>query len=140
MHQPESRTSSFRLDVLLDHWLTTPVSERVEFLPVSVPQRFPDPVFTHHTELLGALEEGDGWHHLRRGVGRLPALPDGAAMPLFPIRSRVTPSECVRWGLILSDMGRAKHRNLNDQSASVLVKARRLSASYSSCLKEIRRR
>ncbi len=40
MYQPqEEQKSNFRLDVPLHQLLTTPVSERVEFHPIGVPQK-----------------------------------------------------------------------------------------------------
>ena len=62
MHQAhEEQRSSFRLDVPLHQLLTNPVSERVEFQPIGVAQRFPDPVFPQHPESLGEIQENTAW-------------------------------------------------------------------------------
>jgi hypothetical protein len=61
LQQQEEQRSTFRLDVPLHQLLTQLSSGPVEFQPIGVPQRFPDPVFPQRPELLGPIDEEDGW-------------------------------------------------------------------------------
>jgi hypothetical protein len=90
----EEQRSTFRLDVPLHQLLTKPISERVEFHPIGVPQRFPDPFFPQHPELLGPVEEDDGWNppeKRRWAPGQIYHAMQGWLFPY--IRSRVTPGD-----------------------------------------------
>ena len=70
MHQPrEEQRSTFRLDVPLHQLLTSSVSERVEFQPIGLPQRFPDPVFPQHPELLGPMRKTTAGGHRKNAIG-----------------------------------------------------------------------
>ncbi len=92
MYQPqEEQKSNFRLDVPLHQLLTTPVSERVEFHPIGVPQRFPDPVFPERPELLGPIDENDDWRPPEKRHWNAGQIYHAMQGWLFPyIRSRVT--------------------------------------------------
>jgi sulfatase maturation enzyme AslB (radical SAM superfamily) len=92
MHQPqEEHKSTFRLDVPLHQLLTNPASERVEFQPAGVPQRFPDPVFPQRPDLLGPVQEGDGWRPPAKRHWTASQIYHTMQGWLFPyIRSRIT--------------------------------------------------
>jgi hypothetical protein len=70
LQQQEDQRSTFRLDVPLHQLLTKPSSGPVEFQPIGIPQHFPDPVFPQRAELLGSIDEDDGWRPPRSGDGR----------------------------------------------------------------------
>jgi sulfatase maturation enzyme AslB (radical SAM superfamily) len=90
MYEPhEDQRQSFRLDVPLHQLLTSPVSERVELRPVGAPQRFPEPVFPQHPELLAPIP--DDWtapEKRRFTAGQIYGTMRGWLFPY--IRSRVT--------------------------------------------------
>ncbi|MGA3048110.1 MAG: hypothetical protein ABSD67_15870, partial [Terracidiphilus sp.] len=90
MYEPhEDQRQSFRLDVPLHQLLTSPVSERVELRPVGAPQRFPEPVFPQHPELLAPIP--DDWtapEKRRFTAGQIYGTMRGWLFPY--IRSRLT--------------------------------------------------
>ena len=91
MHQAqEEQRSSFRLDVPLHQLLTKPVDDRVELQPIGVPQRFPDPAFPQHPELIGPIVDDD-WSPPEKRHWTSGQIYHAMQGWLFPyIRSRVT--------------------------------------------------
>jgi hypothetical protein len=57
--QEKAPAPAFRLDVELHQLLTKRTSNVVRLPPLGVPQKFPDPVFPQHPELLVPVAEGD---------------------------------------------------------------------------------
>ena len=51
------QSPSFRLDVPLHSLLTKPQAPVPGLQPVGEPQRFPDPIFPQHPDLLGPIDE-----------------------------------------------------------------------------------
>src|ERR1700747_1454799 len=92
MYQPhEEQRSTFRLDVPLHQLLTTPASDAVRLPPLGEPQRFPDPVFPQHPELLGPPPEEDDWRPPEKRHYTTGQIYRAMRGWLFPyMRSRVT--------------------------------------------------
>jgi sulfatase maturation enzyme AslB (radical SAM superfamily) len=89
--QSSQPVPSFRLDVALHELLTKPSSPRMPLPPLGEMQQFPDPVFPQRPELLGPIEENDGWsppHKRRWTPGQIYHAMQGWLFPY--IRSRVT--------------------------------------------------
>ncbi|MBV9225960.1 MAG: hypothetical protein JOY85_18140, partial [Acidobacteriaceae bacterium] len=89
--QQNEPTPNFRLDVQLHELLTKPAPGAIHLQPVGEPQQFPDPVFPQHPELLGPVDENDGWkapEKRRWTAGQIYHTMQGWLFPY--IRSRVT--------------------------------------------------
>ena len=92
--QEKAPTPAFRLDVELHQLLTTRTSDAVRLPPLGVPQKFPDPVFPQHPELLGPVAENDGWEAPQKRHWTAGQIYQTMRGWLFPyIRSRVTPGD-----------------------------------------------
>jgi hypothetical protein len=59
--QHTEQTPSLRLDFSLHAVLTTSAAPSTGLQPLSEPQTFPAPVFPRRPDLLGPVEDGDGW-------------------------------------------------------------------------------
>src|SRR5579884_238132 len=94
MYQQQEQTPSFRLDVQLHELLTRPASSNTQFVPAGEPQRFPDPVFPQHPELLGPVDESPDWRPPEKRKWTPGQIYHTMQGWLFPyIRSRVTPGD-----------------------------------------------
>src|SRR5260370_20841625 len=82
---------SFRLDVPLHDLLTKSTVATPGLQPSGKPQAFPEPVFPQYPELLGPIDENDGWAAPERRKWMPGQIYHAMQGWLFPyIRSRVT--------------------------------------------------
>ena len=93
--QESASVPAFRLDVELHQLLTRPPeSVGLTLPPLGKPQRFPDPIFPQHPELLGPVVEDDGWEPPPKRHWTSDQIYRTMRGWLFPyIRSRVTPGD-----------------------------------------------
>jgi MoaA/NifB/PqqE/SkfB family radical SAM enzyme len=93
--QQSASVPAFRLDVELHQLFTRPPeSVRLTFPPRSKPQKFPDPAFPQHPELLRAVPEVEGWQPPQKRHWTAGQVYNTMRGWLFPyIRSRVTPGD-----------------------------------------------
>ena len=61
LEQHTEASQSFRLDVPLHELLTQQRMPSPRLQPVGDPQKFPDPIFPEHPELLGPIDEDAEW-------------------------------------------------------------------------------
>ena len=61
LEQHTEQPPSFRLDVPLHDLLTKPTTATGGLQPVGEPQKFPNPTFPQRPDLLGEVDEDDGW-------------------------------------------------------------------------------
>jgi organic radical activating enzyme len=91
IEQSSQPTPNFRLDVPLHELLTKPSSPRIPLRPAAELQHLPVPVFPQHPEILGPINENDGWlppDKRRWTPGRIYHTMQGWLFPY--IRSRIT--------------------------------------------------
>src|SRR6202034_2449765 len=89
--ETSEQSPSFRLDVPLHSLLTKPQAPLPGLQPIGIPQRFPDPVFPQRPELLGPIDEADGWTPPEKRRGKAGQIDRTMQGWLFPyIRSGVT--------------------------------------------------
>jgi hypothetical protein len=82
---------NFRLDVPLHDLLTKSTVTTPGLEPCGKPRTFPDPVFPQYPELLGPIDENDGWVAAERRKWTAGQIYHAMQGWLFPyIRSRVT--------------------------------------------------
>jgi sulfatase maturation enzyme AslB (radical SAM superfamily) len=89
--EPSEQSTSFRLDVPLHSLLTKPQAPLPGLQPIGEPQRFPDPVFPQHPDLLGSIDEKADWNPPDKRHWKPGQVYHAMRGWLFPyIRSRVT--------------------------------------------------
>ena len=85
-HQP-----NFRLDVPLHDLLTKPAAPQLGLQPSGIPQKFPDPVFPQHPELMVPIDITEKWSPPQKRTFTSGQIYHTMQGWLFPyIRSRVT--------------------------------------------------
>src|SRR5690349_5188665 len=91
VEQSSQPISNFRLDVPLHELLTKPSAPRIPLRPQGQLQQFPDPVFPRRPELLGPIDENDGWRPPQKRKWTTGQIYHTMQGWLFPyIRSRLT--------------------------------------------------